>query len=747
MFTLNDDLSIYATRGDIVFFTVSAEDKGEVHKFLAGDVVRIKIYGKKDAESVVLEKCFPVTKDTEEVEIYLSKEDTKFGEVISKPRDYWYEIELNPFTRPQTIIGYDEDGAKVFKLYPEGADIPPEEITPEDIPVVDDALDMTSHRPVENQAVAREIVSLRAAFDETKEDITEKSNKTATETANAKSAIAVERARIDNLVSGATASGSEVVDVRVGADGKTYASAGTAVREQTKKLTKGRYGMAILLPSSDGNYPSISTTEKTFTMGSDTLIINDRLPNGWVSLNASSGNDTVTWGSDVTSSAICFYYDIDGNKLVARNYSDSVVNLNYILLATLRYRVGANSIKSQVVCSCPVYVDGELSTETGIRATCFAAMLPPLDADGKQTFPKISKTKKTFVVPYDTLIVDSRLQRGYVSLKAETGNASVDFSHLGTSAICIYYDIEKNVLVAKAYNETVSPLDYLLLCTIRYSDTADLLMAYACCPVWLDNRLSTEVIGNDVPENDNIKSVNHRGYCTVAPENTLAAYRLSKANGFTHVECDVSFTSDGYAVLLHDDTVDRTSNGTGNIANMTLNQVRGLDFGSWKSSAYAGEKIPTFEEFIVLCKRLGLHPYIELKMGTETQIKSLVNTVKRYGMKGNVTWISFSDNFLVWVKEVDAWARLGYVVGGVNETTINTVEQKLLSGNNEVFIDCAYGSATADSAKLCADADIPLEVWTINNEAAILALDPYVSGFTSDNIVASRVMYEATINE
>ena len=64
------------------------------------------------------------------------------------------------------------------------------------------------------------------------------------------------------------------------------------------------------------------------------------------------------------------------------------------------------------------------------------------------------------------------------------------------------------------------------------------------------------------------------------------------------VSCDVSFTSDGVAVLLHDDQIDRTSDGTGNISEMTLAQVKEFDFGSWKSAAYADEEIPTFEEFI-----------------------------------------------------------------------------------------------------------------------------------------------------
>lgn len=122
MFVVNEDKSIYVTRGDIVFFTVTAEDNGVPYQFKAGDVIRMKIYGKKDAASVALDKDFYVTEASNEVEVYLTGDETKIGDVISKPTDYWYEIELNPDTDPQTIIGYDEDGAKVFKLFPEGND-------------------------------------------------------------------------------------------------------------------------------------------------------------------------------------------------------------------------------------------------------------------------------------------------------------------------------------------------------------------------------------------------------------------------------------------------------------------------------------------------------------------------------------------------------------------------------------------------------------------------------------------------
>lgn len=122
MYIVNDDMSIYVTRGDIVYLHVSAkrEDTGELYKFQQGDTIRFSVYGKKDAGAVYLRKDFSVKEEADAVVVKLEEEDTKFGDVISKPTDFWYEVTLNPDTDPQTIIGYDEDGPKIFKLFPEG---------------------------------------------------------------------------------------------------------------------------------------------------------------------------------------------------------------------------------------------------------------------------------------------------------------------------------------------------------------------------------------------------------------------------------------------------------------------------------------------------------------------------------------------------------------------------------------------------------------------------------------------------
>lgn len=163
MFRIDEDNSIYATRGDIVFFTVTAEDDGVPYHFEPGDVLRIKIYDKKGCENVLVEKDFPVLENAESVAIFLTEEDTKLGEVINKHKDYWYEVELNPHDDPRTIIGYHEDGPVLFRLFPEGADIPEYIPDEDDIPseYMDDELDLTSPNPVQNRVIAAAIEKIR----------------------------------------------------------------------------------------------------------------------------------------------------------------------------------------------------------------------------------------------------------------------------------------------------------------------------------------------------------------------------------------------------------------------------------------------------------------------------------------------------------------------------------------------------------------------------------------------------------
>ncbi len=255
-----------------------------------------------------------------------------------------------------------------------------------------------------------------------------------------------------------------------------------------------------------------------------------------------------------------------------------------------------------------------------------------------------------------------------------------------------------------------------------------------------------------------MNSISHRGYCLEAPENTLSAFRAAARHGYTTVECDVNFTSDGVPVLLHDDTVDRTSNGTGNIGSLTSTYVRSLDFGSWKDPAYTGEKIPTFQEFLELCKALNLHAYIDIKTavaynGTSyfnNNINYLVAETARRGMLDNVTWISNREQTLKYVLDADPTARVGYMPGDNSSisswvTAINNL--KNYSSEAEVFIDINHtyllnsdGSVNTSPIVTYAATGCNIEMFTINNTVTFHKLAPFVSAVTTDSLIGGDLL-------
>ncbi|KTC20612.1 glycerophosphodiester phosphodiesterase [Pseudomonas marginalis ICMP 9505] len=105
----------------------------------------------------------------------------------------------------------------------------------------------------------------------------------------------------------------------------------------------------------------------------------------------------------------------------------------------------------------------------------------------------------------------------------------------------------------------------------------------------------------------------HRGASAFAPENTLTAIEIAARMGAQWVEIDVKLTRDGALVVIHDDTLDRTTSGHGAVVLNTLEQIRSLDAGRWFSNTYAGVTVPTFEEVVDTAICLGLGLQVELK--------------------------------------------------------------------------------------------------------------------------------------
>jgi len=109
-----------------------------------------------------------------------------------------------------------------------------------------------------------------------------------------------------------------------------------------------------------------------------------------------------------------------------------------------------------------------------------------------------------------------------------------------------------------------------------------------------------------------IDVIAHRGASAYAPENTLAAFKKAQEMGADWFELDCQLSKDQEVVIMHDETVDRTTNGHGNIRDLTLYELKQLDAGSWKGPEFAGERIPTLAQCLDLAKfKIGV--YIELK--------------------------------------------------------------------------------------------------------------------------------------
>lgn len=164
--------------------------------------------------------------------------------------------------------------------------------------------------------------------------------------------------------------------------------------------------------------------------------------------------------------------------------------------------------------------------------------------------------------------------------------------------------------------------------------------------------------------------VAHRGGGTLAPENTLAGIDTGAALGLKMIEFDAKLSADDVVFLLHDDTVDRTSDGHGAAARMNYAQIAALDAGSWCDARFAGESMPTLAQVAERCARHGLMANIEIKPCPGREIE----TGRRVAAEAARLWAestpspllsSFSIEALAAARDAVAELPRGLLVGGV----------------------------------------------------------------------------------
>lgn len=208
----------------------------------------------------------------------------------------------------------------------------------------------------------------------------------------------------------------------------------------------------------------------------------------------------------------------------------------------------------------------------------------------------------------------------------------------------------------------------------------------------------------------------HRGFSGEAPENTLAAFKKAIEVGSDMMELDVHFSKDGQVVVIHDDTLERTTNGRGKVADHTLQELKKLDAGSWFESPFSGEQIPTLKEVLQLAqgnilvnieiKNEYLGPYTISDLADRT-----LQEVKRRREVNRVIFSSFYPSGLHRIKEGNPQARLALLY----HKSWNILEE-VTGGKPFSILNLRRSYLTKDKIAKVHQEGMKVNTYTVNSE-------------------------------
>lgn len=198
----------------------------------------------------------------------------------------------------------------------------------------------------------------------------------------------------------------------------------------------------------------------------------------------------------------------------------------------------------------------------------------------------------------------------------------------------------------------------------------------------------------------------HRGDSSAAPENTMPAFASTTDAGAQYFEIDIRMSQDGVPVVIHDKTVDRTTNGTGLVAEMTAAELRTLDAGSWFADSFAGTRIPTLDEVLAHASNSAVDVVIEYK-GTwnKTNIRTTIDMIEAAGLADNVITQSFSEKTIARISKISPDLPVGWLT--------QTIDRSIVSTAKKIGADAVNPkSATARGVALAHRARLGVFVWT-----------------------------------
>ena len=228
-----------------------------------------------------------------------------------------------------------------------------------------------------------------------------------------------------------------------------------------------------------------------------------------------------------------------------------------------------------------------------------------------------------------------------------------------------------------------------------------------------------------------VRLIAHRGYSAAAPENSLAAFRLAGDHGFWGAECDIQQTADGQWIVMHDDDVDRTTDGAGPVRTFSFSGIRTLHIDSGNGlDRFPNEKVPTLTEYLDICREYGIHPVIEIKKSPVEQMDGLAALLSAREEKERFVVISFSRDDLARIKQLMPQTEM-YLL--TQKATRNDIDFCLQNGINGLDFKHKTGN---DVIRAAQDAGLKTVVWTIDStKKAARFLKLGVDGITTNALL------------
>lgn len=218
---------------------------------------------------------------------------------------------------------------------------------------------------------------------------------------------------------------------------------------------------------------------------------------------------------------------------------------------------------------------------------------------------------------------------------------------------------------------------------------------------------------------DNFVVIGHRGASAYYPENTMSAFKAAYEMGAEMIELDILLSRDGIPVVIHDETLERTTNGAGKVADHTYEELSKLDAGTWFGEEHAGERIPSLEEVLQFAKgKVAVNIEIKteavsdkLENGIE---KKAYDIVKAYQMQDHVLFSSFDYRAVAHLKEIDV--NIAVALLYEKQQSVGRSPAQLVDTFGAEAFNCSYRQFSKKWAEETRSANIPVFVYTVNKE-------------------------------